>query len=135
MTIDINDRIAIYYASDDPDLAKALQEWGDYVKIETQADSLTPGTPPAEAATGEAAERSLWTDGERRAISGIVTRNDAVAMEGVSSGSYFFLFGPSRPVSSLVAAAAAARRPCGRADPAVRRQSFGQRFSIRSLRA
>jgi isoleucyl-tRNA synthetase len=43
--LDIEDRIRVFYSTDDAEILQAVQVWGEYIQAETLADELLPGLP------------------------------------------------------------------------------------------
>jgi isoleucyl-tRNA synthetase len=58
--LEIEDRIAIYFQSDEAVIATALTEWAEYIRAETQADTIEPSSAaPADAKTALIGETKL----------------------------------------------------------------------------
>jgi isoleucyl-tRNA synthetase len=61
--LEIEARIHIFYQSADPAVSAALNEWADYIRIETQADLLEPASavpPDAKAALIGETKLAVW---------------------------------------------------------------------------
>ncbi len=59
--LEIQDRIRIFYASDDEELTAAIAEWSDYIRAETLADSMEPSTEvPSDAKQGSVGSLKIF---------------------------------------------------------------------------
>ncbi len=59
--LEIQDRICIFYASNDEELSAAIAEWSDYIQSETLADSIEqPAEVPADAKQGSVGSLKIY---------------------------------------------------------------------------
>jgi isoleucyl-tRNA synthetase len=60
LKLEIQDRIAVTFHTDDPELLRAITEWESYIKQETLCDSLVAGPPDDSGRWVELGDRKLW---------------------------------------------------------------------------
>jgi isoleucyl-tRNA synthetase len=60
INLEIQDRIAVTFFTDDAELSRAIAEWASYIQQETLCDSLVAGTPDDSGRWLEVGGKKLW---------------------------------------------------------------------------